>query len=146
MISGWAPARPPRAVKHQDIACFLVKVRLAHMARSEFYSHDVGSGLRRVSGQNGDRQVRAEPARHPVYIPLPHNLHDVFRWLCRCAGRRGTTSEKYNRSEEHTSELQSLMRISYAVFCLKKHTDTRPLVLHIILRHKYTLSSIVSPY
>src|SRR3546814_7359151 len=27
-----------------------------------------------------------------------------------------------NRSEEHTSELQSLMRISYAVFCLKKQT------------------------
>src|SRR3546814_4716183 len=27
-----------------------------------------------------------------------------------------------SRSEEHTSELQSLMRISYAVFCLKKHT------------------------
>src|SRR3546814_4702843 len=30
--------------------------------------------------------------------------------------------EKTNRSEEHTSELQSLMRISYAVFCLKKKT------------------------
>src|SRR3546814_2692822 len=31
------------------------------------------------------------------------------------------------RSEEHTSELQSLMRISYAVFCLKKKTtNTRP--------------------
>src|SRR3546814_4244178 len=29
------------------------------------------------------------------------------------------------RSEEHTSELQSLMRISYAVFCLKKKTDTK---------------------
>src|SRR3546814_18287685 len=29
-----------------------------------------------------------------------------------------------NRSEEHTSELQSLMRISYAVFCLKKKTNT----------------------
>src|SRR3546814_8165191 len=29
---------------------------------------------------------------------------------------------KYSRSEEHTSELQSLMRISYAVFCLKKKT------------------------
>src|SRR3546814_6029906 len=28
-----------------------------------------------------------------------------------------------NRSEEHTSELQSLMRISYAVFCLKKKTN-----------------------
>src|SRR3546814_4790774 len=30
------------------------------------------------------------------------------------------------RSEEHTSELQSLMRISYAVFCLKKKTKTKP--------------------
>src|SRR3546814_6613954 len=29
------------------------------------------------------------------------------------------------RSEEHTSELQSLMRISYAVFCLKKKTSTK---------------------
>src|SRR3546814_4975366 len=35
-------------------------------------------------------------------------------------------SEKPNsgRSEEHTSELQSLMRISYAVFCLKKKKET----------------------
>src|SRR3546814_1594557 len=34
------------------------------------------------------------------------------------------------RSEEHTSELQSLMRISYAVFCLKKkRTITQPIVL-----------------
>src|SRR3546814_8718434 len=30
-----------------------------------------------------------------------------------------------DRSEEHTSELQSLMRISYAVFCLKKKTNTK---------------------
>src|SRR3546814_1780485 len=30
------------------------------------------------------------------------------------------------RSEEHTSELQSLMRISYAVFCLKQNTSTTP--------------------
>src|SRR3546814_6059405 len=33
-------------------------------------------------------------------------------------------SMKYMRSEEHTSELQSLMRISYAVFCLKKKKIT----------------------
>src|SRR3546814_1075433 len=33
------------------------------------------------------------------------------------------------RSEEHTSELQSLMRISYAVFCLKKNTNRRSDVL-----------------
>src|SRR3546814_3799388 len=31
--------------------------------------------------------------------------------------------KKHSRSEEHTSELQSLMRISYAVFCLQKKTN-----------------------
>src|SRR3546814_2829119 len=36
-----------------------------------------------------------------------------------------TKADKKDRSEEHTSELQSLMRISYAVFCLKKqNTNT----------------------
>src|SRR3546814_8460512 len=35
------------------------------------------------------------------------------------------------RSEEHTSELQSLMRISYAVFCLKQKKNNKP--------HKYTI-------
>src|SRR3546814_3055309 len=47
-------------------------------------------------------------------------------------GERRPTIEASARSEEHTSELQSLMRISYAVFCLKKkknnsqsqHNDT----------------------
>src|SRR3546814_3745364 len=34
--------------------------------------------------------------------------------------RRGERARTLERSEEHTSELQSLMRISYAVFCLKK--------------------------
>src|SRR3546814_8970801 len=33
---------------------------------------------------------------------------------------RGSYNDRASRSEEHTSELQSLMRISYAVFCLKK--------------------------
>src|SRR3546814_4993137 len=37
-------------------------------------------------------------------------------------GRREGTRSAAGRSEEHTSELQSLMRISYAVFCLKKKT------------------------
>src|SRR3546814_1494707 len=35
-----------------------------------------------------------------------------------------------NRSEEHTSELQSLMRISYAVFCLKKKKLNTPIHIH----------------
>src|SRR3546814_3218805 len=34
------------------------------------------------------------------------------------------------RSEEHTSELQSLMRISYAVFCLKKKRNTKYIAYH----------------
>src|SRR3546814_3556338 len=38
------------------------------------------------------------------------------------SNRSGRAREK-GRSEEHTSELQSLMRISYAVFCLKKKTQ-----------------------
>src|SRR3546814_3815781 len=38
------------------------------------------------------------------------------------------------RSEEHTSELQSLMRISYAVFCLKKKTKTQYTQKHV--RHQ----------
>src|SRR3546814_4104092 len=37
---------------------------------------------------------------------------------------RGDGAEAAKRSEEHTSELQSLMRTSYAVFCLKKKTQT----------------------
>src|SRR3546814_4798963 len=36
------------------------------------------------------------------------------------ADDRGHAAREAERSEEHTSELQSLMRISYAVFCLKK--------------------------
>src|SRR3546814_3961253 len=40
----------------------------------------------------------------------------------RSASRSPVDSEESDRSEEHTSELQSLMRISYAVFCLKKKT------------------------
>src|SRR3546814_1859385 len=41
--------------------------------------------------------------------------------------------DKFERSEEHTSELQSLMRISYAVFCLKKKKQNRQHTKHIKL-------------
>src|SRR3546814_5400397 len=40
------------------------------------------------------------------------------------ATRPGSSTPGSARSEEHTSELQSLMRISYAVFCLKKKKET----------------------
>src|SRR3546814_2811066 len=41
-------------------------------------------------------------------------------FLPRLLRRQSAGTARGNRSEEHTSELQSLMRISYAVFCLKK--------------------------
>src|SRR3546814_8833829 len=45
--------------------------------------------------------------------------HCSMIWYCR-------GSRQDRRSEEHTSELQSLMRISYAVFCLKKKNNNTP--------------------
>src|SRR3546814_2602372 len=46
------------------------------------------------------------------------------------AGRANrATAGRDGRSEEHTSELQSLMRISYAVFCLKKKNEN---ILHLL--------------
>src|SRR3546814_9915560 len=46
-------------------------------------------------------------------------------WIDDDRGRRRADRPPRHRSEEHTSELQSLMRISYAVFCLKKKTNTK---------------------
>src|SRR3546814_8983682 len=47
-------------------------------------------------------------------------------------GRRAAhpVAGRVARSEEHTSELQSLMRISYAVFCLKKNKTTNNMTAH----------------
>src|SRR3546814_1294793 len=62
----------------------------------------------RMEDRRGISQEKAEQGRSPpagIPRPMPR--------LCRQMGGRA-------RSEEHTSELQSLMRISYAVFCLKK--------------------------
>src|SRR3546814_7668568 len=53
------------------------------------------------------------------YVPQ-YSMNETTRW----AHFYGENS-RIARSEEHTSELQSLMRISYAVFCLKKKSITR---------------------
>src|SRR3546814_5828836 len=55
----------------------------------------------------------------------------------RCAGDHRPT-----RSEEHTSELQSLMRISYAVFCLKKkNPSSNTTHAHVLYCIKPTIST-----
>src|SRR3546814_3486551 len=58
----------------------------------------------------------------PVLLVRGHRRRERGRGLCR---RRARAAALWlARSEEHTSELQSLMRISYAVFCLKKKKQT----------------------
>src|SRR3546814_1860504 len=49
-----------------------------------------------------------------------------------------TRAKKPRRSEEHTSELQSLMRISYAVFCLKKKNKIRKYNIDIMYSTNHT--------
>src|SRR3546814_2154412 len=58
-------------------------------------------------------------------LPIPRAVTAALLTACRM------WSPAPSRSEEHTSELQSLMRISYAVFCLKNKTD------HHITYQKY---------
>src|SRR3546814_2872246 len=59
--------------------------------------------------------ARAVPRGHRA--PLPRDDQERARPALR---REHRQRDPEGRSEEHTSELQSLMRISYAVFCLKK--------------------------
>src|SRR3546814_9643597 len=66
---------------------------------------------------------RPDPARRRAH-ELLHHRPDTGQ----SAVRRGDPGSDH-RSEEHTSELQSLMRISYAVFCLKKKKINTKLII-----------------
>src|SRR3546814_10608601 len=68
----------------------------------------------------GGRQIRA--ARQSFAPRSPPYGNRIFRSSGFWCLKRGLLGALV-RSEEHTSELQSLMRISYAVFCLKKKTQ-----------------------
>src|SRR3546814_7777318 len=59
----------------------------------------------------------AYKALHTTEV-VTHNLHNILT----LRGAQVRDALRW-RSEEHTSELQSLMRISYAVFCLKKNKN-----------------------
>src|SRR3546814_4192342 len=74
-----------------------------------------------------------DTANDPSEISLDENvtrtpMHpaDQFERFAELSNDKG-----WGRSEEHTSELQSLMRISYAVFCLKKTHTTIRLAVYI---------------
>src|SRR3546814_6843375 len=82
---------------------YLVAVALLHVAVQ-------GERAEAVVGERADQfgDVAARVAEHHARFGLVAHQ------------QRGDHRRPANRSEEHTSELQSLMRISYAVFCLKK--------------------------
>src|SRR3546814_6226258 len=85
--------------------------------------------VRRILGHgtSGDKRARAREergAQGPVRT-LESRHHDLLLIVTSspCIPTSMKTSACRGRSEEHTSELQSLMSISYAVFCLKKQTN-----------------------
>src|SRR3546814_3060632 len=72
-----------------------------------------------------DRAIMVAVFREPPLEPLGrHARHHlpIASDACDSHGVLVDVGREDLRSEEHTSELQSLMRISYAVFCLKKKT------------------------
>src|SRR3546814_1926644 len=75
-------------------------------------------GIGRTKGGRNTKlhAVCDEQGRPCVLLLTPGNVHDC-KVAEQCIAAMPPSAE---RSEEHTSELQSLMRISYAVFCLKK--------------------------
>src|SRR3546814_4543073 len=81
----------------------------------------------RIAWQSPDRELPLEEEESESLHP--HEARHQIRWdHCRRPAGNGQNGWRYlrdrTRSEEHTSELQSLMRISYAVFCLKKKKAT----------------------
>src|SRR3546814_3838084 len=71
------------------------------------------------------RYVNSISGRDPEPLPDHTSRKAMVRLLQREGGLEQYARRLMLRSEEHTSELQSLMRISYAVFCLKKKTPNK---------------------
>src|SRR3546814_1110588 len=69
--------------------------------------------------QAAHAQRHVDALADQVAAGIVHDNVDIERRMLAKEGRQGGDHIEA-RSEEHTSELQSLMRISYAVFCLKK--------------------------
>src|SRR3546814_4545120 len=98
--------RPPRSTRTDTLFPYTTLFRSVHQPRPAVPRPDPGGQHR---PDEGGRQVRAPPRLQVLdvcHVVDPPGDHPLDR--------------RPGRSEEHTSELQSLMRISYAVFCLKK--------------------------
>src|SRR3546814_9822481 len=73
----------------------------------------------------GERKLRRGAPHLSLHTGGGRRDRDAARITGRARCGRMDAARTYCRSEEHTSELQSLMRISYAVFCLKKKKNTK---------------------
>src|SRR3546814_3217508 len=93
-----------------------------------------GRGLSVILAERGDLAgATSSAATKLIHGGLRYLEHYEFRLVREALGERETLlrmAPHIIRSEEHTSELQSLMRISYAVFCLKKTKEAKMLPLH----------------
>src|SRR3546814_8031215 len=103
--------RPPRSTRTDTLFPYTTLFRSADDHRRRRIFREI------------DRRAGAVPAHHTVGRDVGEHSRCQ---PCRSARqhRRGGLGLQ-PRSEEHTSELQSLMRISYAVFCLKKKNKQR---------------------
>src|SRR3546814_10001192 len=105
--------RPPISTRTDTLFPYTTRFRSQYRGRIPDYS-PAPAALQVRSRNRPDLSAHVPSAHsHPpavVVCPPPQ----------RSAGARVQASR---RSEEHTSEIQSLMRISYAVFCLKKKKD-----------------------
>src|SRR3546814_3636007 len=115
-------------VDHEQAdACRRAIAPFAELERAPEHVHTyrltpLGLWNARAAGHDAEQvvDVLLKYSRYPV----PHSLLvDVAETMSRF-GRLRLEKHPVHRSEEHTSELQSLMRISYAVFCLKKKTQS----------------------
>src|SRR3546814_1375698 len=86
------------------------------------------------SAGTGDRGAEMKPQYHPLF---PDDLSDEA--AVALSAFLYDLAVACERSEEHTSELQSLMRISYAVFCLKKKTTS---IQH---KHNHSFTQSITP-
>src|SRR3546814_5939123 len=96
---------------------------------------DGGIGLRRRIGTTVTRQHASQHFGKMSGVCVAQ-VHHVQIAGSRLGGVNAQYQVACQRSEEHTSELQSLMRISYAVFCLKKKNP----------KHKYISTPTQHPH
>src|SRR3546814_6758641 len=82
---------------------------------------DCDSGCRGFESRQPPHQTALKSR---IYAALSSG---VFSFRCTACSGSEMQGDR-DRSEEHTSELQSLMRISYAFFCLKKKTRTTTII------------------